>query len=64
MTKAELDTLISQFLSEWGYPDAGINAELESDLRALIANCGVQVSKPKDEPLRRPRRAYRLDEEE
>jgi len=37
MDQNAIDSLISAFVQQWGFPDSGSNAEFESDLRALIA---------------------------
>jgi hypothetical protein len=37
MDQKAIDSLISEFVKQWGYPDSGANAEFESALVALIS---------------------------
>jgi hypothetical protein len=37
MDQKAIDSLISEFVKQWGYPDSGANAEFESALVELIS---------------------------
>jgi hypothetical protein len=62
---AEMDRLIAEFGKKWGFSNAEADAEIEQDVRSLIA---ATTSPPLDAPApdnfgRTRRRAYRLGDE-
>jgi hypothetical protein len=61
----EMDRLIAEFVKKWGFSNAEADAEIEQDVRSLIA---AATSPPLNAPApdnfsRTRRRAYRFDDE-
>jgi hypothetical protein len=68
MGNTEIERLIAEFVKKWGFSNPEADAELEQDVRALLANGrtlppeSIKQDAGDQVPGRR-RRAYHLDDE-
>jgi hypothetical protein len=63
MDQKAIDSLIAAFVTDWGFPDSGANAEFESDLRALIDKVRPPPPRPIPGFAHRPPRRITFEDE-